>query len=371
MKIAITSDIHANLQAWNAVLADTRANGVDQVLCLGDLVGYGPRPAEVVASVYAYVEHVVIGNHDAVIAGSLDPELFNDDAREMIEWTYDQLNEKAISYFSELPYVISLGDFACSHANFDDPEAFGYVLSEEEARASWAAASEQVLFIGHTHVPKIHMLTEEDEYREYGATSFEVEAGKRYLVNVGSVGMPRDGDFRACYVIYDLETQNISFHRVVYDLEAFREDVRNLSGSSDQTGLILARYDKHTSPELREQIDFSAAPSTDQPMNRERTRIVVKLRRKSKIRASSGSAVASSAGVSREAGKEKKKRSLMVPMIAAFVAILWFVGTIIFITVKKRTADPVSTKVAATSVSHRKSGQRKPPIKKRPIKKRP
>ena len=234
MRYAFVSDIHANLQAWNAVLADIRAQRIDRLICLGDIVGYGPRPAEVLASVYRHAHEIILGNHDAVVAGKLDPGCFNDDARRMIQWTKKQLDLKAIHFFRSLPYTIEGEGFACSHADFSDPAGFLYLREESDARASWKRTEEPLLVVGHTHVPEVYLLTADDTCKHYDAVDFEMESGNRYIINTGSAGMPRDGDFRASYVIFDSTEKSVVFQRVAFDLDAFRKDVQSQIGHSDQ-----------------------------------------------------------------------------------------------------------------------------------------
>ena len=152
MQVALTSDIHANLQAWNAVLLDIRSLGLDNVFCLGDIVGYGPNPAEVLSSVHSNVEHLVLGNHDAVVCGKLKADLFNDSAAELIRWTATRLNNKAVNFLASLPLTIDCGDFRCSHGDLSDPAAFNYISEPEDAAPSWMRTEGHLFFVGHTHM---------------------------------------------------------------------------------------------------------------------------------------------------------------------------------------------------------------------------
>ena len=155
MRYAFVSDIHANLQAWQAVKADTFVQQVDEIICLGDVVGYGPRPAETLHAVRSSVERFVIGNHDAVVAGILDSNLFNDAAQQMIEWTKQCLDDRAARFFNKMPYTVDVdcGDFWAIgvHGCMHPPESFYYVppcfllqrplvlsiVSPEEGTAVW------------------------------------------------------------------------------------------------------------------------------------------------------------------------------------------------------------------------------------------
>ena len=230
MRYAFVSDIHGNLPAWNTVLADLAVHRVDRIVCLGDVVGYGPQPAECLRGVYAHVHQMVLGNHDAVVAGKMSAESFNDRAQRMIEWTQTRLGENARALFSSLPLVLKGPGFRCTHGDFTDPAVFNYVRTEDDARANFAAVPEQLLFCGHTHEAAVFLTGESGNVYKIEPQDFELEEGKRYLVNVGSVGSARDGDPRASYVIYDEERRGIYFHRVPFDFGAFRSAVAAAPG---------------------------------------------------------------------------------------------------------------------------------------------
>ena len=139
MRYAFVSDIHGNLPAWNTVLADLAVHRVDRIVCLGDVVGYGPQPAECLRGVYAHAHQMVLGNHDAVVAGKMSAGSFNDRAQRMIEWTGTRLGENARALFARLPLVLKGPGFRCVHGDFTDPAVFIYVRTEDDARANFAA----------------------------------------------------------------------------------------------------------------------------------------------------------------------------------------------------------------------------------------
>ncbi len=258
MRYAIVSDIHANLQAWNAVLLDIRSQKVDRIICLGDIVGYGPNPAEVLKSVHANVDHVVLGNHDAVICGKMDVDLFNDAARDIILWTREQLNDHAIHFLASLPLSLAGHFFRCTHAEFSRPAMFDYIFDPPDAIPSWQTVDEQLLFVGHTHRSCIHLLGRSGTPRVVEAQDFMLQPHKRFLVNVGSVGQPRDGDARACYCIFDAAEQTIWWRRIPFDIDAYRAAIQ-AAGISEAPSYFL-RYDprRGTKP-LREMLNFSPA----------------------------------------------------------------------------------------------------------------
>ena len=197
MKCAIVSDIHANRQAWNAALLDIRSQGIDRICCLGDIVGYGPNPTETLESVYSNVDYLVLGNHDAVICGKMDPSLFNEKARRIIDWTRNQLGNDAVKFLKTLPLSVSSHFFRGTHGDFSVPSSFNYIIEPEDALDSWSTVPENLLFVGHTHQPGIFLLGQSGIPRMVEPQDFVLEEGKRFLVNVGSIGQPRDRQARS------------------------------------------------------------------------------------------------------------------------------------------------------------------------------
>ena len=137
MRYAIVSDIHANIQAWEAVLKDVQKQGVDAILCLGDVIGYGPNPVEVMESCHKHVDYFILGNHDAVIGNRMDSDLFNDNAKFLIEWTRDQLNDASAKFFSEMPMRMEGETFACAHAELAMPGRFSYLYNADDCISSF------------------------------------------------------------------------------------------------------------------------------------------------------------------------------------------------------------------------------------------
>ena len=232
MRYAIVSDVHANWQAWEAILADIESVGADTILCLGDIVGYGPEPSRVLESVYEHCDNIVLGNHDAVVAGQCDPNIFNDEARAVIDWTIAQLDDDAISLLAELPTEMTDDAFICTHASVAAPEAFDYVRDEKAALTDFQCCTAPLIFVGHTHQPGIFTKSpNSDKIRTYlpgtfaspneTAIDFTLLKDTRYHINVGAVGEPRDRDTRGGYVIYDEDAQSLSFRRIAFDYRAY------------------------------------------------------------------------------------------------------------------------------------------------------
>jgi len=260
MLYALVSDLHANLQAWNAVLLDIRSRGVDRIICLGDIVGYGPNPREVLESVHANVNHIVLGNHDAVVCGKMDSALFNEAARKAIDWTRGRLGPRASSFLRELPLTLSAQGFRCAHGDFSEPSAFNYVLEPEDAMRCWKSVSEPLLFVGHSHVRALYVLGASGRPRQTDPRDFVIEPGKRFLVNVGSVGQPRGDGVLASYCLLDTATGSVFWRQVPFDLDAFAEAFR-AAGLPGEAAGFLDRDPRPAAEPLRERLDF--APPSD------------------------------------------------------------------------------------------------------------
>ncbi len=236
MRYAIVSDIHANLRAWDAVIADIRSQGADVIICLGDVVGYGPNPAEVLEAVRAETTHFVLGNHDAAAAGMMDYSIFNEQARQAIEWTMTELSPEAKAFLASVPLAVEAGEILFVHAEIAEPGRFDYIDSEERAQENFAANEHFVTFVGHTHQPKIFEREVDGTVIELPDDTNALDHDKRYIVNVGSVGEPRNpDDLRARYVIYDSEPREVDFRRVEFDIVAYRADL-------ESTNLVLRPY---------------------------------------------------------------------------------------------------------------------------------
>lgn len=224
MRYGIIADIHANLEALQVVLADIKQEMCTHVVCLGDVVGYGANPKECLDIVRGMNIPVVKGNHDEYIGSCEDPEGFNDAAAEAVTWSRSQLTEDDRKWLRELKYFRLVANFSIVHATLDAPQRWGYVLDKLEAAASFTYQNTPVCFFGHTHVPLAFI--RDTGVRGGTYSKFRVESGKKYFVNVGSVGQPRDGDPRAAYVIYDLRQQTIELRRLEYDIATAQRKIR-------------------------------------------------------------------------------------------------------------------------------------------------
>lgn len=225
MRYAVISDLHANRQAVKAVFDDIDQQDIDEIICLGDVFGYGPSPMPVFDLVKDKVKHFVLGNHDAVVAGYMKPEHFNDHARELIEWTCSVIDPATVEFFKDIPLLIHGDYYSFSHGEFVEPGRFGYIIDEDEAMASFACCQDRLMMIGHSHVPGLYVIGNSGTPHWLSPQNFGLEDEKRYIVNVGSVGQPRDNDVRASYCVFDDQTEDIYFHKVAFDIPGYRDDL--------------------------------------------------------------------------------------------------------------------------------------------------
>lgn len=227
MKYAIISDIHGNLEALESVLKDIEKKNVDSILCLGDVVGYGPNPNECVEIIKDKAEITLAGNHDYAPLGKIDLTYFNPWARSAIEWTSNELKESSIDYLLSLPLKIELDGFTIVHATPYRPEEWNYIITIGDAVKNFPEFNGQVCFIGHSHVPMIVAFTQEEEYRVIKDNPLQFEEDTRYIINVGSVGQPRDLNPKASYGILDNTEHAFELLRVDYDIPTTQKKIRD------------------------------------------------------------------------------------------------------------------------------------------------
>jgi diadenosine tetraphosphatase ApaH/serine/threonine PP2A family protein phosphatase len=224
VRYAILSDIHGNLEALRAVLADSR-DRADAVLCLGDTVGYGADPLACVDLVAESAEATVCGNHDHAVAGRLGLEWFNRYARAAAEWTRERLDDEHRAYLGALPLVREVAGATLVHASPAQPEEWDYLVTAEDGFLVFGDFATRWCFVGHSHVPGAWSLGSAGPEHLPGADRVEAQRGRRYLVNVGSVGQPRDRDPRAAYAVWDAEAGSVEIRRVAYDHTATRRKI--------------------------------------------------------------------------------------------------------------------------------------------------
>ncbi len=224
MRLLVFSDIHANLTALEAVLADAAVQGFDRIICLGDLVGYGAEPNQCVERVRSLKNcRCIAGNHDVAVLWQTSPYGMSSAAKEAILWTMEQLSDANKAYLAALPDRIDLADMTFVHANPYNPRGWRYVMDRKYALRSFAATDCRLLFIGHSHRPLL--ITRKHFFAVMlqavtGSIRLRMADSKRRIINCGSVGQPRDKDPRSCYLIYDSRSREVAFYRVAYDVAA-------------------------------------------------------------------------------------------------------------------------------------------------------
>lgn len=230
MRYAIFSDIHGNLPAWQKVLEDIRSLEADVLICLGDVVGYGPKPQEVLDGIRAATDYFVLGNHDAAAAGILDPSIFNDQAHAIVLWTRDHLNQESLEFLRDLPLKISTEDLLFVHAEASEPGRFHYIDNATIATENFVGSHHFATFVGHTHHPLVYERNPFGMVTTYPDEDRSLHPNCRYIINVGSAGEPRNpDDIRARYVIYDDDTKKVFFRRIDFDPEVYRRDLASTS----------------------------------------------------------------------------------------------------------------------------------------------
>ena len=226
MRAAVISDIHANLHALDAVLDDVASEQPDAIWCLGDLVGYGPRPNECCRLVRDRANISLVGNHDLVVIGAVDVAEFNPEAGRAVAWTKNVLDDEARRYLEDLEPNASAEGVEMFHGSPRNA-IWEYVLDGEAIQAAFAHSSGSMVLIGHSHIPIVAHLEDGQVHAAHApeGTEAKLEDG-RLLLNPGSVGQPRDGDPRAAWLLLDLDAGTASFRRVEYEVEKTQTEIR-------------------------------------------------------------------------------------------------------------------------------------------------
>lgn len=225
MTHAVVSDVHGNLEALEAVLADLERRGVDRVACLGDFVGYGASPNECIDRLRPRIEVAVAGNHDLAACGRVKLGYFHEDAAAAARWTDHTLRPEHREYLLGLPFAVLWRGMRLVHASPRDPENWHYVLAIADAVEQMAAFDESVCLIGHSHYPG-NFVAGPDGVSYSRAARVSLEAGCKYLITVPSVGQPRDGDWRAGYLLVDEDQGALEHVRIEYDVESAASRIR-------------------------------------------------------------------------------------------------------------------------------------------------
>ena len=228
MKFGFFSDVHANLEALKACIVDFQAEKLDKIFFLGDAVGYGPYPNECIELINNIAEVKLMGNHDYAALGLMDTELFNQYAAESMGWTRNSISQEATAILADFQLNHVIGNILLVHSSPREPEMWHYILDMDDAVESFDYFSEKICLIGHTHRPFIVVKKPSGECELAGGPEEPTLKDHRYLINIGSVGQPRDGDPRSCYLIYDKDKGIIKHKRVQYNIKSTQKDMARL-----------------------------------------------------------------------------------------------------------------------------------------------
>lgn len=237
MRIALLADIHGNIDAMEKVLEFLDGQSIDQYACVGDVVGYGASPRLCLERIRSITSLVVAGNHDHAAVGLTPVDHFNRDAKRAVLWTSQQLEEEDKKFLKELPLMVDTEFGTLVHATPDAPGRWHYIYTDLDALLCFEVFKTQICFTGHSHIPIIFASGDPVSYTTRPRVKLSKE--KKYLVNVGSVGQPRDGDCRSCVVIYDDEERIIETHRISYDIEKSQSRILS-AGLPDSLAIRLA-----------------------------------------------------------------------------------------------------------------------------------
>jgi predicted phosphodiesterase len=222
VKIAILSDIHSNLAALKQALDYLNEHKVDKIVCLGDVVGYGPRPNECVELARKHFQICLMGNHDHAVLGLTDTYHFNQYARDAVIWTRRTLTLHNKAYLESLPFSHHENEILYVHSTPEHPEEWHYILSEYDAKQYLDKISQNICFVGHSHIPVI--FSSNKGYIPENEIHLDFHSEK-YIVNVGSIGQPRDGDPRLCFVLFDTASMVLQYIRLEYPVQITYDEI--------------------------------------------------------------------------------------------------------------------------------------------------
>lgn len=225
MRYGIFSDIHSNLQAFSSVIEACKKESIDQYLCIGDVVGYAVNPAECIDLVKNIAKVSVAGNHDWGTVNLFSIDYFNPAAAKAIFWTRHNLDENARFFLGSLKTVYKNEDLTLVHGSLNNPEVFNYMLDTDTAVESFKLMENNICFVGHTHVAGLFIQDKNFKVSYSNEDNINIIPQDKYIVNVGSVGQPRDNNPKASYCIYDTDKKEIRIKRIDYDIETARKKI--------------------------------------------------------------------------------------------------------------------------------------------------
>ena len=273
MRYALITDIYSNAIALEAVLKDMEKEQINEVICLGDIVGYGPQPNETMDLIHKYISHCVIGEHDALMCGRKDPSVLDQKKQSMISWTVERLSAKDLSFLQQQPFKMASEHFTFVHGDIVSPSRFKHIDTSADATEVWEKRSEQLVFIGHTRKAKIFVQSSGGGVKEFPGEDFVMQDKQRYIVNVGCVGLPLDKeDFRATYCIYDSTKKAIYFQQVPYNMDKYVNKMKNANlDISDEAYHFIHTHTSKTTASKDAAAEIAIAASESRPIKLQRS----------------------------------------------------------------------------------------------------
>jgi predicted phosphodiesterase len=225
MRYGIFSDIHSNLEAFDAVIEAYKKEAIGRYLCVGDVVGYAANPRECIEKAKGLAMITIAGNHDWAAVDLFAFEYFNPAAKEAILWTRHKLNSQERLYLESLRLLYKNEDLTLVHGTLDNPQDFNYMIDYYSAEQTFGLQETNICFVGHSHVAGIFIKDKNGNIDYRQDDNIELKPEDKYIVNVGSIGQPRDGDPRAAYCIYDTDKKTVHTKRIKYDIETARQKI--------------------------------------------------------------------------------------------------------------------------------------------------
>jgi predicted phosphodiesterase len=225
MRYIVFSDLHSNLEALKQFQKEIESISYDKLICLGDIVGYGADPNPCVEWVRSHADLIIAGNHDWGAVEKTDTSYFNPYAYDSCLWTRDQLTEENKNFLKSLPLDHEEDGVYWVHSSPFEPEAWHYVISKEEGKRYFRNFEAPICFVGHSHIPVILEQMNDGEVNDYVSDIWDIEPGKRYIFNDGSLGQPRDGNPEPSFMIYDSEDKTVKVQRFKYDLRVTQDKI--------------------------------------------------------------------------------------------------------------------------------------------------
>ncbi len=224
MRYGIFSDVHANYEAFEAVQAFYKTQTIDSYIFLGDIIGYGPSPSECISLLISMQAVCIIGNHDAAATNKFSLTYFNEYARRALIWTKASISSRDSDYLNTFVMTCIKDGIFCLHGNPRNPQKFNYLRNCHDAKDAFSCFSEKLCFLGHSHKPESYIYDGKNVTRSL-SQNIKVKPRCRYVINVGSVGQPRDENPYTCCCIYDSNTGIITFARLAYDIDGVAKKI--------------------------------------------------------------------------------------------------------------------------------------------------